>query len=326
MFSIHSVYYYVTIIMLFILFVTVHSNQFSKYYFTSELTNQILTRIHQLEPENSDKIEIFPHLKIKLTNIQFSIEYNNTTYEDENTKCKLNSSVIYITFDLSFYFLEIDSSNVFSEVNSIIFNRKGLNAIIDLSYLMFVIDPDIGWVSLIKGEYLHKDISFNDVSDYFSFNEIIKIEQQSSIIKNTLESIFDNAIIKLFNEFPRNALHDIFDGTWKRIKIKTYENLVKDNCNDISELHFNYYKYTNIKRDEKEKRLVYNKIFFVIDFTYKNGRRYGNTIIFDAVYILAQQYMMINGSTSPILEDNDCLIYFVSEIIYQGFKEYQQAE
>ena len=100
MFSIHSVYYYVTIIMLFILFVTVHSNQFSKYYFTSELTNQILTRIHQLTPSSSDKIEIFPHLKIKLANIQYTIEYNNAIYEEDNTKCKLNSSVIYFTFDI----------------------------------------------------------------------------------------------------------------------------------------------------------------------------------------------------------------------------------
>ena len=326
MFSIHSVYYYVTIIMLFILICNVHTNQPYKYYFTSELTNQILTRIHQLTPSSSDKIEIFPHLKIKLTNIQYTIKYNNAIYEEDNTKCKLNSSVIYFTFDVILYFLEIDSNNVFSELNSIVFNRKGLTAIIDLSYLMFVIDANIGWVSLIKGDYIHRDISFNDVSDYFSFNELIKVEQQSSIIKNTLESIFDNAIVNLFNEFPKSILHDIFDGTWKRIKNKTFENLEKENCDAISELYFNFYKCTNIKRDEKEKKLIYDKIYFYIDFTYKNGRRYGNTIIFDAIYISAQQYVMLNGSTSPILDDNDCLLHFVKGIIYQGFKDYQKGE
>jgi hypothetical protein len=35
---------------------------------------------------------------------------------------------------------------------------------------------------------------------------------------------------------------------------------------------------------------------------------------------------MLNGTTSPILDDNECLLYFVKGIIYQGFKDYQKGE
>ena len=305
---------------LFLLIVPTLSESKFKYHFTSEMESEIKQKIQSIPTLQPVPLKIFPNLNIKLSNINFSIQYFYSSYKEEFLVLELNNCYIDIVFDLSLNYYNEESDGDYSD-NYIELKRKGLSAVIDMYSPSFNIDGNNGWVSFAKGFFINKEISFNDIAEFTMFNDLIEYEKETYKIRNTLENLIYTEINRIFEDYPRSIQHEVFDGTWNEVYSKTHENLSERDCMPIKTLKFTSCKYNSTEKDYSQTRLLFKNVVFHVDFIYDKGGSYGKDVTYEVVYVGISQYLTVNGTT-PITEGN-CLVKIVGNLLYQGFLRYK---
>lgn len=286
------------------------------------MESEIIHKIQSIPTLQPVTLKIFPNLTIKLSNINFSIQYFYSNYKEQSLICELNNCYIDIVFDLTLNYYNEESDGDYSD-NSIELKRKGLSTVIDMFSPSFIINGNNGWVSFEKGFFVTKEISFNDIAEFTMFNDLIEYEKETSIITNTLENLIYKAINRIFEDYPRSTQHEVFDGTWNEVYSKTYEDLKEGDCKPIKTLKFTLCKYDSTEKDYAQSRLLFKNVVFHVDFVYDKGGSYGKDVTYEVVYVGVSQYLPVNGTT-PI-EEGNCLVKIVGNLLYQGFLRYKHV-
>ena len=295
----------------------------SKYYFTPAMESELIHKIQSIPALQTVTLKLFPDLSVKLSNIKISLKYLWSTYSEGSLVCTLYVCDIYIVFDLSLYYYNEESEKEYSD-NFIELQRKGLSAILSMTSPSFTIDGSIGWISFEKGNDIDMEISFNDFADFSMFSELIEFEKETATIKNTLASLTYKAINRIFENYPRSTLHEVFDGTWNEVSLKkVYENIKEGECMAIRKLQFSSCKYDSTEKDYGQRRLLFKNVVIHVDFTYEKGGSFGKDITYEVVYVGISQYLPVNGTT-PI-EEGNCLVKIVGQLLYQAFLRYKKT-